>query len=323
VGNQFYSEPQVKLAEHLKAKAFEGRAFFCHSGAEANEAAIKLARLAGGEGRFKVISMQRGFHGRTLGALSATPTPEYQKGFFPLVPGFSNVPFNDLKALEAAIDKETCAVIVEPIQGEGGLHPPAEGYLKGVRALCDKHGLTLIFDEVWTGCGRTGKYFAHQWAAGGAGVTPDIMTLGKALGGGVPTGCMFAKPEKAALLKPGTHGCTLGGNPLCAAVSSAVFDVMEKEKLPERALKLGGKVMDRIRGIKNAGKVKEVRGSGLFIGVELAIPDGGPVVTAALSRGVIVNATAKNVLRLCPALTIEESVMERGLGILDEALGAV
>ena len=213
-GNQFYTEPQIRLAERLKAQAFDGRAFFCHSGAEAKQAATPLARRAGGEGRFKLISMARGIHGRTLGALSATPTPEYQKGFYPLVPGFVSVPYNDLAALEKAIDKETCAVLVEPIQGEGGINMPAEGYLRGVRELCTRNNLSMIVDEVWTGVGRTGRYFGHQYA----GITPDIMTLGKALGGGVPVGCMFAEPGRAALLKPGTHGCTLGGNPVCAAV---------------------------------------------------------------------------------------------------------
>jgi predicted acetylornithine/succinylornithine family transaminase len=320
MGNQFYSEPQVKLAEAIKKNGFDGRAFFCHSGAESNEAAIKLARLcggAGGEGRYKVISMLKGFHGRTLGALSATPTADYQRGFQPLVPGFSAVPFNDLAALEAAIDKETCAVIMEPIQGEGGINMPAPGYLKGVRTLCDKHKLTLIFDEVWTGCGRTGKVFASQWD----GVTPDIMTLGKAVGGGLPTGVMFAIPEKAALLKPGTHGCTLGGNPVCAAASLAVFETLAKEKLPERAERLGMKAMEQIRGFKNASKIKEVRGRGLFIGVEMNAADASSVAATALSRGVIVNVTVKNVLRICPALTITEGELERGLGLLDEALG--
>ncbi|MCL2646316.1 MAG: aspartate aminotransferase family protein [Phycisphaerales bacterium] len=319
VGNQFYSEPQIRVAEHLKSKGFDGRAFFCHSGAESNEAAIKLARLAGGEGRFKIISMHKGFHGRTLGALSATPTVEYQKDFLPMTPGFAHVPFNDVKALEAAIDAQTCGVIVEPIQGEGGLNVPEEGYLKGVREICDRHKLTLIFDEVWTGCGRTGKYFAHQHF----GVTPDIMTLGKAIGGGVPVGCMFATPEKAALLKPGMHGCTLGGNPLCAAVAAAVFDVLDKDQLPAKATKLGEMAKTRIRGFKNAGsRIKDVRGHGLFIGVELTATDGTPVVMAALAKGLIVNATSKNVLRICPALTIEEQQLMRGLDILEQAIAA-
>ncbi|MGN6368465.1 MAG: aspartate aminotransferase family protein [Phycisphaerae bacterium] len=318
-GNQFYTEPQVKLAERLKAQAFEGRAFFCHSGAEANEAAIKLARLAGGEGRFKVISMQRGFHGRTLGALSATPTPEYQKGFYPLVPGFVSVPYNDLAALEQAIDKETCAVMVEPIQGEGGINMPAEGYLQGVREICTRHNLTMIVDEVWTGVGRTGKYFGHQYA----GITPDIMTLGKALGGGVPVGCMFAEPGRAALLKPGTHGCTLGGNPICAAVGAAVLETVETEKLQERAVRLGEMAVGRIRKFKNAGeKIKEVRGRGLMLGVELTAADGSPVVNHALANGLIINATRKNVLRLAPALTVSEELLQKGLDVLERAINA-
>ena len=282
VGNQFYTEPQILLAVRIKAKAFDGRAFFCHSGAEANEGALKLARLYAANsatpGRYKVISMEKGFHGRTMGALSATPTADYQRGFYPLVPGFAHVPFNDLGALEKAIDGETCAVIVEPMQGEGGLNVPDAKYLAGVRALCDRHGLTLIFDEVWTGCGRTGKTFCFEHA----GVTPDILTLGKALGGGLPVGCMFARPERAALLKPGTHGCTLGGNPICAAAAATVMEALEKEQLPARAAKVGAVVMEKIRGFKNAGaRVKEVRGKGFMIGVELVAADGAPVVKKA------------------------------------------
>ena len=321
-GNQFYTEPQIRLAERLKGQAFEGRAFFCHSGAEANEAAIKLARLWGGEGgggRFKIISMERGFHGRTLGALSATPTPEYQKGFYPLVPGFVSVPYNDLAALEKTIDKETCAVMVEPMQGEGGINVPAEGYLKGVRELCTRNNLSMIVDEVWTGVGRTGRYFGHQYA----GITPDIMTLGKALGGGVPVGCMFAEPERAALLKPGTHGCTLGGNPICAAVGAAVLETVERDNLCAAALKLGEIAVGRIRNFKNAGeKIKEVRGRGLMLGVELTAADGSPVVNHALENGLIINVTRKNVLRLSPALTMTEQTLHRALDILERAINS-
>ena len=263
--------------------------------------------------------MHKGFHGRTLGALSATPTPEYQKGFYPLTPGFIHVPYSDLAALEAAIDDETAGVIVEPIQGEGGINMPDDGYLQGVRALCDQHKLTLIFDEVWTGCGRTGKYFGQQHY----GVTPDVMTLGKALGGGMPTGCMFARPEKAAFFKPGTHGCTLGGNPVCAAVSAAVLETLENDKLHDRAARLGTIVVGRIKGFKNAAtKIKQIRGKGLFLGVELAAADGAPVVQAALARGLIVNATQKNVLRIAPALTIDEPTLSKALDILEQAIDA-
>ncbi len=318
-GNQFYSQPQIRLAEQLQKTAFEGRAFFCHSGAEANEAAIKLTRLTAGEGRYKIITMLKGFHGRTLGALAATPTPEYQKGFYPMLPGFTYVPYNDLAAIEAAIDKETCGILVEPIQGEGGINMPGDGYLKGVREICDKHGLTLTFDEVWTGCGRTGKYFGHQHA----GVVPDIMTLGKALGGGVPAGCMFASPAKAAFLKPGTHGCTLGGNPICAAVAAAVMETMEKENLPARAAALGQMATERLRAFKNATThIKEVRGRGLMLGIELNIPDAAPIVQQALLRGLIINATQKNVIRLAPALTIPEATLRAGLDLLEQTLNS-
>jgi acetylornithine aminotransferase len=324
VGNQFYTEPQIRLAERIQANAFDGRAFFCHSGAEANEAALKLARLfaasiSPGTPRYKVISMEKGFHGRTMGALSATPTPEYQRGFLPLVPGFVHVPFNDLAALEAAIDPETCAVILEPIQGEGGLHVPSADYLAGVRALCDRHRITLIFDEVWTGCGRTGKFFAFHHA----GVTPDILTLGKALGGGLPVGCMFARPELAALLKPGTHGCTLGGNPICAAAAATVLEVLHKDDLPARAAHLGTLAMQHIRAFKNAkARIRQVRGQGLMIGIELLAADGAPVVKKAFALGLIINATQKNVLRLSPALTLSESTLATGLELLEQSLDA-
>ncbi len=326
VGNQFYTEPQIRLAESLRRLAFDGRAFFCHSGAEANEAAIKLARLSAGlnggkEGRYKVISMQRGFHGRTLGALSATPTLDYQKGFFPLVPGFSAVPFDDLAALEAAVDGETCAVITEPLQGEGGVYVPSEGFLRGVREICDRHKLTMIVDEVWTGCGRSGKAFCFQYS----GITPDILTLGKALGGGLPVGCMFAEAGRAALLKPGTHGCTLGGNPICAAAGAAVLEVIEKENLAGRAAALGEKAAARIRsfGAAAAGKVTEVRGRGMMLGIELALPDATALPAAALAKGVVINVTHKHVVRLAPALTISEETLMQGIGLLESAIAAL
>jgi len=353
-GNQFYTEPQLRLAESLQRLAFDGRAFFCHSGAEANEAAIKLARISAAEsGRFKIISMREGFHGRTLGALSATPTLAYQQGFFPLVPGFVSVPFNDLAALEAAIDAETCAVITEPIQGESGINMPADNFLPGVRALCDRHKLTMIVDEVWTGIGRTGKTFGFQHDCAtppseprseprpsgsvspseprplGSGsqysITPDIITLGKALGGGLPVGCMFARPERAAFFKPGTHGCTLGGNPICAAAGAAVLEVLEEENLPARAAMLGAKIVARIRAFNPAAasKIKEIRGRGLMLGIELVQPDATALVPNALAKGLILNVTHKHVVRLAPALTIPEDLAMRGLDILEQSLVAL
>jgi predicted acetylornithine/succinylornithine family transaminase len=324
-GNQFYTEPQLRLAESLKRLAFDGRAFFCHSGAEANEAAIKLARISAGlngkEGRFKIISMQQGFHGRTLGALSATPTLEYQKGFFPLVPGFANVPYDDLAALEAAIDADTCAVITEPIQGEAGINVPSDGFLKGVREICDKHHLAMIVDEVWTGIGRTGKNFGYQYG----GVTPDIISMGKALGGGLPVGGILAKPERAAFFKPGTHGCTLGGNPICAAAGAAVLATLEKENLSARAAALGEKVVARVKAFSPAAasKIKEVRGRGLFLGIELVQPDASALVPAALAKGLALNVTHKHIVRLAPALTIPEDLAMKGLDILEQAIAAL
>ena len=319
-GNQFYSEPQISLGEALNKHAFPGQAFFCHSGAEANEAAIKLARISAPEGRFKIISCYKGFHGRTLGALSATATAEYQKGFGPMMSGFAYVPYNDLAALEAAIDNQTAGVLVEPMQGEGGLNVPDQNYFKGVRALCDKNNVALIFDEVWTGVGRTGLAFGHQHF----GVTPDIMSMGKALGGGIPVGGILAKKERAAFFKPGTHGCTLGGNPICAAVGAAIWDVIDRDKLCNHAANLGDKMMSALRNFKSAGsKIKEVRGKGLFIGIELAVADGAPVLQAALAKGLIINVTSKNVIRICPAITLDEGTANRGLEILEAALDSV
>jgi acetylornithine/N-succinyldiaminopimelate aminotransferase len=321
-GNQFYNEPQLRVAEALQRLAFGGRAFFCHSGAEANEAAIKLARISSGlkgkEGRFKIISMQQGFHGRTLGALSATPTLEYQKGFFPLVPGFANVPFNDLAALAAAIDADTCAVITEPIQGESGINVPDDNFLRGVRELCDQHGLAMIVDEVWTGVGRTGKPFGYQYG----GVTPDIISMGKALGGGLPVGGILAQPERAAFFKPGTHGCTLGGNPLCAASAAAVLETLEKENLSARAAQLGEKIVARIKSFNPAAsaKIKDIRGRGLMLGIELHQPDATALVPAALAKGLALNVTHKHVVRLAPAITIPEDLAMKGLDILEAVL---
>jgi predicted acetylornithine/succinylornithine family transaminase len=319
VGNQFYTEPQVKLAEHLRAKAFDGRAFFCHSGAESAEAAFKLARLAAGPGRFKIISALKGFHGRTMGALSATPGP-YQDGFGPLVPGFVHVPYNDVPALQQAIDNQTAAVMLEPIQGEGGINMPSPDYLPQVRALCDQHNISLIFDEVWTGVGRTGKYFGHQHF----GVTPDIMTMGKALGGGVPVGGILAKPATAALLKPGTHGCTLGGNPICTAVAAAVFDTLEKEHLVEHADAMGTLIQHNVRNFRNAGeRIIDVRGKGLMIGIETRMADATPILQAALAKGLIINVTRKNVIRLSPALIVSAKDIEKALTILEQAINSV
>lgn len=314
VGNLYHTEPQVRLAEALNRTAFPGKAFFCHGGADANEAAIKLGRLRGNQHsprRWKTISLTESFHGRTLATIAATGNPAVRAGFAPDVPGFINVEQGNFAALAAAVDEETASIIMEPVQGEGGvnLYPP--DYARQVRELCNQHGLTLIFDEVWTGCGRTGKWFGHQWFDGP--VVPDVMTLGKAVGGGLPVGVMFARPEVADLMVPGTHGSTLGGNPICAAAAAEVFQVIERDGLLEHASRLGEHAMGRLKSEPSIReKVADVRGRGLFIGIELRDPP-ERFTERTLERGLIVNLTAKKVIRLAPPINIDPSEWDRGL----------
>ena len=316
VGNVFHSEPQTEFAERLNAFAFPGKAFFCHSGLEANEAAIKLARLRGhDQQKWKVISMHRSFHGRSLAMIAATGNPAIRAGFEPAVPGFSHVDLGDLEGLTAAMDGQTAAVIVEPIQGEGGVHPLPLDYAENLRQICDARGVSLIFDEVWTGCGRTGKWFGYQHLrrADGSIIEPDIMTLGKAAGGGLPVGVMYAKPEVAALLTPGKHGCTLGGNPICMAAARTIFDVIQRDNLLSNAQTLGEHTMARLKNEPALrGKVTQVRGKGLFIGIELKQPPTG-LIERGVENGVLINLTSKNVVRLAPPINIDADTLDRGL----------
>ena len=318
VGNTFHSLPQVEVAERLNRFAFPGQAFFCHSGLEANEAAIKLARLRGvveGTGRWKTISLLRSFHGRSLAMIAATGNPAIKEGFGPPVPGFTNVDPMDFSAIEAAVDDETCAIILEPIQGEGGINLYPPGHVARIRKLCDDRGLTLIFDEVWTGCGRTGRMFGHQWLTDEQGnvVTPDIMTLGKAIGGGLPVGAMFAKVELAKLLVPGRHGSTLGGNLICMRVAKTIFDVIERDNLLEAATRLGDAATTALKTDGRVqSKIREIRGRGLFIGVELN-EEPKDFMAKALARGLILNVTAKKVIRIAPPLTITSADFDEGL----------
>ncbi|HZL35419.1 MAG TPA: acetylornithine/succinylornithine family transaminase [Tepidisphaeraceae bacterium] len=318
VGNTFYTPPQIELAERLNRHAFAGQAFFCHSGAEANEAACKLARLRGNARnphRWKMLSLTHSFHGRTLAMIAATGNPAVRQGFEPDVPGFEQVEAGDFHALHKAVDEHVGGIIMEPIQGEGGVNFYPAGYVQRVRRLCDEKGLTLIFDEVWTGCGRTGKWFGHQHYLDDAGkvIEPDIMTLGKAVGGGLPMGIMYARPAVAALLGPGKHGCTLGGNAICAAVSRTIFDVIERDGLTDRAATLGEQTIARLKSdssIRN--KIAGVRGKGIFIGIELKdAPE--HFMEKALARGIIINLTAKKVIRLAPPINIEEPLWNEGL----------
>jgi acetylornithine/N-succinyldiaminopimelate aminotransferase len=318
VPNTWYTEPQALLAQALSERSdFGCVSFFCNSGTEANEAAIKLARLNGKpKGRYKIITFTGGFHGRTMGSLTATAQPKYHAGVEPMLPGFNYAPFGDLAAVERAIDGETCAVMIEPIQGEGGVNLPPGGFLEGLRELCDKHGLLLIFDEVQTGMGRTGKWYAHQhWS-----VFPDIVTLAKALAGGVAMGGLIAKPEVGEKFKPGTHAATFGGNPLAARAALATIETIEQENLLARAIQIGEKYRARFFAMKEkCPLISEVRVKGAMIGVEL-VTDGAAVVQGCLERGLLINCTHQTVLRLLPALTISDEQIDDGCDILFDAL---
>lgn len=321
VSNLYGIEPQRELARKLAPKAGpDFRAFFCNSGAEANEAAIKLARKWGhlkGVGEGTVITAENSFHGRTLATLAATAQPKYQKGFEPLPAGFKHVPFGDLDALEAAITPDVTAVLLEPIQGEGGVRLPPRGYLQGVRELCDAKGVLLILDEVQTGCGRTGRFFAFEHE----GVRPDIVTLAKALGSGVPIGACLARAEVAAAFEPGNHGSTFGGNPLSCAAALATLDVIDRERLAERAESMGHYLQKRLRDLEGrTGALKEVRGLGLLIGVEFHQPIAKDLVKAMLAHGILTNATSDTVLRLAPPLIISEREADAFVAALEACL---
>lgn len=318
VPNTWYTEPQAELGQALVERFGQpGQVFFCNSGAEANEAAIKLARLNGKpKGKYKVLSFTGSFHGRTMGALSATAQPKYHAGVEPILPGFVYAPFGDLDAAAKAIDGETCGVLVEPIQGEGGINLPPAGFLEGLRDLCDRHGALLMLDEVQTGTGRTGTWYAHQhW-----GVTPDVVTLAKALAGGVAMGGLVAKPAVAEKLKPGTHAATFGGNPLAARAALATVETIEADGLLDRAVKIGERFAARFAVLKErCPLILDVRVKGAMIGVELAA-DAAPVVKGCLERGLLVNATHQTVLRLLPAINLPDDQIDEGCDILDSVL---
>ena len=317
VSNLYYTEPQIALAEWLVAHSFADRVFFCNSGAEANEAAIKLGRKyfkdRGAPERFRIITMEGSFHGRTMATLSATGQAKIQKGFEPLVEGFDIVPFNDLDAVRDAITEETCAVMLEPIQGEGGVRCPALGYLEGLRKLCDQEGLLLIFDEVQTGMGRTGKLFAYEHFA----MTPDIMTLAKALANGLPIGAMMAKEEVAASFTPGSHASTFGGTPLVATAALTVVKALVDEGVLRNCERVGQYFTDRLLDLKSKyAFVQEVRGKGLLLGLDLN-RDGGAIVKACMERGFLINCTQEHVLRFIPPLIIQEGQIDSLIACLD------
>lgn len=322
VSNLYHIPQQAELARWLVEHSAFDRAFFCNSGAEANEAAIKLARKIGktrGAGRFEIIVAEHSFHGRTLGALAATAQPKYQQGFEPLPPGFVPVPLNDLDALNRAAGAAACAVMIEPVQGEGGIRVASAEYLRGVRRLCDERGLLLIFDEVQTGIGRTGRLFAYEHF----GVVPDVIALAKGLGGGVPIGAMLARGDASVTFSPGDHGSTFGGNPLACAAALAVLTTIEADGLVEHAAKVGDYLFGRLRALARRHRmIVDVRGLGLMAAVELSV-DAAPVVDACRDRGLLVNAVKPNTLRLVPPLIITPADVDEASEILDASLASV
>lgn len=321
--NLYWLEPQVKLAAMLVENSDFDKVFFGNSGAEANEGAIKLARkyslYRGYTDRLDVITMNNSFHGRTLATLTATGQEKMHKGFEPLAAGFKYVPYNKWEALLEAVDEHTCAIMLEPVQGEGGVYPAKTEYLQKIRQLCDERDIILIFDEVQTGLGRTGKLFAYQHS----GVTPDIMTLAKALGGGAPIGAFLTTDRVAAAFKPGDHGSTFGGNPLVCAAGLAVMRVMLEEKLPERAAATGEYLKSRFaEWVRKYDCVLDVRGEGLLLGVQLAIP-GADIVRRCLEKGLLINCTSGTVLRFIPPLNISRAEADEFLEILESVLEEV
>lgn len=322
VSNYYHIGPQIRLAKLLIQHTFADKVFFCNSGAEANEAAIKLARKYSKEhinpDRFEIITAENSFHGRTLAALTATGQEKFQKGFEPLVPGFKHVPFNDGDIIRQAITNNTCAIMLEPIQGEGGVKIPYPDYLKEVRKICDENSLLLILDEVQTGMGRTGKFFAYEHF----GITPDIMTIAKGLGGGVPIGAMLATDKVASAFQPGTHASTFGGNPLvCAAAVTTIETLLEDGFILDQCNRMSEYMKERLGKLKEKfpALITDIRGLGLLIGMELK-RECETIVNACLEKGVLVNCTTGNVLRFIPPLIVQKGDIDHLINVLEKAL---
>jgi len=319
--NLYYTLPQIELAELLVPMTGMDAVFFTNSGAEANEAAIKIARKWGKrykDGAYEIVTALNSFHGRTLATVAATGKPAYQAPFAPMPAGFTHVPYNDLDALDAAIGPQTAAVLLEPIQGEGGVYPAAPGYLAAARRLCDERGALLMFDEVQTGMGRTGTFLACQ----GESVAPDVVTLAKGLGGGVPLGAALARGT-ANVFEPGDHGSTQGGNPLASAAGAATLRTLEQENLLEHAASVGAYFMERLGELPARGlPVTEVRGRGLMLALEID-GDAAQVVTRARERGVLINNTGPTTVRMVPPLILSRAEADEAVGVLVEALADV
>ncbi len=318
VSNYYHIEPQVKLAKKLVENTFADKVFFCNSGAEAIEAAIKLARKYAKDhinpDLFEIIAAENSFHGRTFGALSATGQEKFQKGFEPLLPGFKHIPFNDITALRKAITKNTCAVLLEPIQGEGGVKVPDENYLRQVRELCDEHSMLFVLDEIQTGMGRTGKLFAHEHF----GFTPDIMAISKGLGGGVPIGAMLATEKVASGFQPGNHATTFGGNPLvCAAAVATLETLLEDGFVLDQCNRMSKYFLEKLNTLKEQFPelIQDVRGMGLMLGVELT-KECDSIVKEFLEKGILINCTAGNVLRFIPPLIVQRKDIDQLIKVL-------
>jgi acetylornithine/N-succinyldiaminopimelate aminotransferase len=322
--SNLYSIPeQVRLAERLVGKIGPGKVLFCNSGAEANEALIKLSRLYGEQGqtkRTKILVAKNGFHGRTLGALSATESSKYRKGFEPLLPGFVFCKLNDLSDFENAIDDETVAILVESIQGEGGLHVASDSFLQGIEKLCQKNNLLFLMDEVQAGIARTGEFLGFQKS----GVRPDAIAMAKGLGGGFPIGAIWVEDSRTSLFTPGSHGTTFGGSPLACSAAHAVLDVIEKEDLTARAKQLGNFLLHEIQQLaeKFPQQILEVRGRGLMLGIQLT-DEPGELVSILRENGLLAVGAAGQTLRLLPPLTISQDEIEEGLNILRLSLSAL
>jgi acetylornithine/N-succinyldiaminopimelate aminotransferase len=323
VSNFYYIEPQIRLASLLCENSFADKVFFCNSGAEANEGAIKLARKYAKEkmegDHYEIITMELSFHGRTLATLTATGQEKFQKGFSPLMPGFKYIPFDNPEALRKAIDSKTCAVMLEPIQGEGGVNCPSEGYLRAAREICDEKGILLIFDEVQVGMGRTGKLFTYEHE----GVEPDMLTLAKSLAGGVPIGALLIKKEIAESFHPGDHASTFGGNPLATAAGIAALTAILEEGMLENCQKVGAYFLTRLREIKEKFSfIQDVRGKGLILGMELKM-DGGDIVKKMMQKGFLINCTMGNVLRFLPPLIVTKEEVDQMVKALEEVFRRV
>lgn len=320
VSNLYYTQPQADVAALLVKYSFADKAFFCNSGAEANEAAIKLARKYAhenlGADKFELITMKDSFHGRTMATITATGQEKFQFGFTPLLDGFKYVPFNDLSALEAAITPKTCGIMLEPIQGEGGVIIPDTQYLAGVRGICDRHGILMIVDEVQTGIGRTGKLFAYEYS----GIKPDIMTLAKALGNGFPVGAMLATNEVAKAFAPGNHASTFGGNLLAMAAAYATLKTMLKEGILDHCTNMGEYFLEKLRALQKKYEfISGVRGRGLMLACGLTI-EGADIVKACQVKGLLINCTGGKTLRFVPPLIITKDDIDEAMDILDQVM---